>query len=213
MMKTFLLILIGISLCGIRTSRAQLAEFGLGYAPTLFNGTEISSFDGGDVPTYNSAISVENTLFHMANMMFGLYYHVLHVGMDFSVGAHYQAFTYLGTMDGGYYDAKTFGVDLPVFAEVRVGSLATEASTSSIGAALGVGYMYNAAIMIIDENKVKLGSFMPAISASISGRYAGVQLMFKPGKYQILYETNTGGIPRAEFIKYQLTYYWYLGEI
>ena len=192
---------------------AQLIEFGIGYSPMIFSGSEISSFDGGDVPTVNSVSSVENTLVLTGNMMVGIYYHLLHFGENMSLGAHYQATIFAGAMDGGYYDALVGGIDLPVMAEFRMGNIATQDSGSPWGCQLAGGAMYTAGLMSIDESKLKFGIFKPAFSLGITHNDVGLQFLWHPGKYTILYDTNTGGIPRADFFKYHLTLFWYLGEL
>ncbi|HNA57914.1 MAG TPA: hypothetical protein PLL28_13290 [Chitinophagales bacterium] len=192
---------------------AQLVEFGIGYTPSIFSGSEISSFDGGDVPTVNTVSSVENTLVLSGNMMVGIYYHLLHYGENMSLGAHYQATLFAGTMDGGYYDALMGGVDLPIMAEIRFGNIATESSTAPFGCQLGGGAMFTAGIISIDGHPLKLGMFKPAVSLGATYEDVGIQFLWHPGKYTILYDTNTGGIPRADFFKYHLTLFWYLGEL
>lgn len=199
-------------LCTTRKASAQLVEFGIGYSPMVFSGSEISSFDGGDVPTVNSVSSVENTLVYAGNMMLGIYYHLLHVGTNMSLGAHYQATIFAGTMDGSYYDAYVGGIDLPIMAEFRLGNIATESSTALWGCQLGGGAMYTTGLMSIDGNMLKFGLLKPAFSFGVSNYDMGVQFLWHPSRYTILYPTNTGGIPRAEFFKYHLTLYWYIGE-
>lgn len=207
------IVLVCISYLSIQHLRAQLTEFGLGFTPVLYSGTEFTTFDNGSGYDQLSSSSIENTPMITGNLMLGMYFHLLHLSEDFSLGAHYQSTFFVGTMDGSYYDAKMFGVDLPVFAELRFGNLATEGSNAHVGGSLGAGVLYTANTFLIDDEAVGFRTFMPCFSTSLSVRNTGLQLVLHPGRYRIMYGSNTGGIPRAEFFRYHLTYFWYLGEL
>ncbi len=211
--KSYIIALICFGCFGIKHTQAQLTEFGLGFSPVLYSGTEFSTFDNGSGYEQLSSSSVENTPMITGHMMLGMYFHLLHLSEDFSLGAHYQITTFVGSMDGGYFDAKMIGVDLPVFAELRFGNLATEGSNSDVGGSLGAGALYTANTFLIDDEAVGFRTFMPCMSTSLSVRNVGIQLVLHPGRYQIMYGSNTGCIPRAEFFRYHITYYWYLGEL
>ncbi len=192
---------------------AQLAEFGIGISPAFLSGTRIESFDGGDQPTVNTVLEQEQTFVYTGNIMMGLYFPVVHFSSEFSVGANYEAIAFAGTMDGPYFDALLFGLDLPLWGEIRIGHMATIASFSNWGASAGAGIQYSLMSISLEEGATAYNDFIPSFNVGVTKKYTGgLRFAWHTGKFQTYYETNTGGIPRIELIKYHLTLYFYLGR-
>lgn len=209
MKKIIPVILLFISCMNIN---AQAFEFGLGITPLHIEGTQISTYEDYSGPTLNYVEEIQPATLPLFNVNLGMYFNLLNRYDEFSAGVLYQSIFSIGKTSYGVGD-YAYGIDLPVFACVRLGYSGSQDSRSSVGAGFGGGIMYSIMGSGGESFYYKTGAFIPALQAFVLFRsFGGLEITTNFIGYQDYFNKHTSNIGGLLIRSLHFSFYANYGE-
>ncbi len=215
-MKKYIIIPFIIYLMSLCTCNAQTFQLGFSGLVHKQTGMILTSFDPGSAQGIIQSAKQINEHSGTPGISLLYYQPIVHAGEIFSAGiqtgfvfyGYYEAPKEIVNISNGAYVGQEGGSPLilafqiPTSIMARVGNLAVKESEIPIGGAVGIGFVPFGFTTPLDK-----GFMMPLnLCAEINVLNFGFRLDFPQKKFQSVYKTYTGDIPRITTSFYSMTF-------